>query len=318
MTEKSETLSPIPPTLKTLNAKPPVKLSKQIQHLAEYIALRFVAAWLSLLPYTQALWIGRAIGRLIGLLLASRDLIAKNNILASLPEISEKEADRIVIECWKNLGEGAAEFVKLPSLSKEEILAVTDFEGIEPLRQSYATGKGVLMITAHYGAWELGAKFWPFSGFETAVVARLVKNPWVNDFVTKIRACEGVKVILSRDAVRETVRWLKHGKLLALLIDHRVTEGSLKIPFFGRPASTTALPAILALRYGVPVHMVHSWRENGRVKIHVSPALDFSGLKATESDIAEATLRMNAVVENWIRERPSAWLWIHNRWKITN
>jgi KDO2-lipid IV(A) lauroyltransferase len=172
-------------------------------------------------------------------------------------------------------------------------------------------------VTGHFGAWELGARFWPAQGFRTAVVARRIKNPLVDAWVTGIRSSGGVRVIPAREAVRESVRWLKQGNLLGILIDHRVTEGGLKIDFFGRPAFTTALPAILALRYGVPVHPVHSWREKDKVKVHIAPAMDFSDLKSRDESITEAVSRMNKVVESWVRERPEAWLWIHNRWKTT-
>ncbi len=307
MTGKSETAQ--------IPTPQPVKFSKKIKHILEYAGLRAAAALILLMPRRQALGFGRFIGRIMNILMPSRRVIARNNILASLPGVTVNEADGLIQKCWENLGEGAAEFIKLPQLSREELFSFTQIEGLEYLQKSYGEGKGALIVTAHYGVWELGAKVWPMCGFKTAVVARRVKNPWVNDFVTGIRECGGVKVLLSRDAVRESVRWLKQGGALAVLVDHRVAEGGLSVPFFGRPALTTGLPALLALRYKVPVHPAHCWRENGKVKVHVAQKMDFDGLEANERDIAAATLRMNEVVENWVRKRPEAWLWIHNRWK---
>ncbi len=220
---------------------------------------------------------------------------------------------------------GAAEFTHL-SLGQvptgtcpkdsDELSSLTDSTGLEFVRQSYKKGKGVLIFTAHYGVWELGGKFWPESGFKTAVVARRIKNPYVNELVTHIREGSGAKVILARDAVRESIRWLKEGGLLAVLIDHRVTAGGLAIPFFGKPAYTTSLPAILALRYDIPIHPAYCIRDGKKFKVQIDPAMDFSDLKPTEEGIQEATLRMNKVVEGWIRQHPQAWLWIHDRWKV--
>lgn len=320
MIEKHEAVSPpiVPSKKSELTPSPEIKFTKRIKHIAEYVAVRLIAGALSLLPRSRALVAGRYIGRLISRLMVSRSALARKNILASFPGIKKEEVNIIVNKCWENLGAGVGEFIKLPGMSKEEVFSFAKIEGIQHLQKSYKAGKGVLIVTAHYGAWELGAKVWPFSGFQTAVIARRTKNPWVNDLVTRIRSCEGMKVILSRDAVRESLRWLKQGNLLAVLIDHNVTEGGLKIPFFGRPAYTTSLPAILALRYGIPVHPVYCWREGDLAKIHIAPGLDFSDLTSNEADISEATLRMNAVVESWIRERPECWLWIHNRWKISD
>lgn len=318
MTDRSDSAVPAAaPHKQDPHSPPPVKPSKRLKHLIEYAALRLVAGFISLLPRRRALSAGRAIGRIIHRLMGVRAQIGIKNLLQSFPGMTPAQAEEVIRKCWENLGEGAAEFIKMPGYGRDDVFSITDIEGLEHLRRSYENKKGALIFTAHYGSWELGAKVWPMSGFNTAVVARRVRNPWVNAWTTKIRSCEGVRVILARDAVRESIRWLKGGNLLAVLIDHRVSEGGLQVPFFGRPALTTALPAILALRYQIPVHPVRAWREGERIKVRIEPAMDFSALGAGETDIAEATLRMSRVVERWVRERPEAWLWIHNRWKIS-
>ncbi len=317
MTDRSDLAVPFPSQPQITPPSPPsLKISKRIKHLLEYAALRLVAAGISLLPLHSARAAGRSIGLFINFLLGGRANIGRKNLLASFPDMSVDQADALIKKCWENLGEGAADFIKMPAMTRENIFKNADVQGLEHLQKSYDTKKGALIVTAHYGSWELGGKVWPMSGFKTAVVARRVKNPWVNAWATAIRSCAGVRVILARDAVRESIRWLKGGNLLAILIDHRVAEGGLQVPFFGRPALTTGLPAFLALRYQIPVHMVRAWREGETVRVRVEPAMDFAGLSASEADIAEATSRMTQVVECWVRERPEAWLWIHNRWKI--
>lgn len=292
-----------------------LSFSLKIKYRVEYGFVWGLTKTLALFPRKISLFLGKNMGRILYLLLPSRFNIARKNLIASFPEISEKKVKTIIKQCWENLGEGAADFVKMPKISKEELYSFVEPQGLVHLENSYQKGKGALIITAHYGAWELGAKFWPLSRFNTAVIARRVKNPYVNDLVTRIRSADGTKVILSRNGAREAIRWLRQGNLLAILIDHRVTEGSLQIPFLGRLASTTSLPGILALRYSIPVHPVHCWRQGSKIKIQISPAMDFSDLAQSEEGIFEAACRMNKVVEDWIKERPEAWLWIHNRWK---
>ncbi|OGR80118.1 MAG: hypothetical protein A3I11_04850 [Elusimicrobia bacterium RIFCSPLOWO2_02_FULL_39_32] len=292
-----------------------IAFTLKIKYCIEVSFVWALVKTLSFFPRKISLILGKNLGRILYLILPSRFEIAKQNLIASFPGIPEKKVKTIIKQCWENLGEGAADFVKMAEISKEDFYSFVEAQGLTHLKNSYSQGKGALILTAHYGAWEWGAKFWPFSGFKTAVIARRVKNPYVNDLVTKIRSADGVKVILSRNGVREGIRWLKEGNLLAILIDHRVKEGGLQIPFFGRLASTTSLPAILSLRYAIPVHLVRSWKEKSKIKIHISPAMDFSDLSQSEADIFEATCRMNKVVEDWIREQPQRWLWIHNRWK---
>lgn len=293
-------------------------LKQKIKYCAEYALLRSLAWALKEMPSHHAVAFGKGLGRTIQKLMPTRLNIARQNLLQTFPGISESELQRIMKECWENLGHGAADFVRMPQMSHQELNSLIEVHGLEHIQKSSQQGKGTLIVTAHYGAWELGAKFWPSRGFKFAVVARKVKNPYVNDFVTRIRSSHGVHVIFSRDAVRESIRWLKQGNLLAVLVDHRVNEGGLQTPFLGRPALTTSLPAVLALRYRIPVHPVHCWRENGKVIIHADPAMSFQDLPPTEIHLAEATTRINQVVEQWILKRPEAWLWIHNRWKINS
>lgn len=291
-------------------------MGRHIKYWVEYIFLRLLSGILSILPRSQALNLGRKIGWLVHKLLYKRAGIARKNLRESFPGISDEKIHNIIQGCWENLGAGVGEFVQMPGMSAKDLEGCTTCDGLEYIQKSYAKGKGTLLVTAHYGAWELGFKFWPWKKIKTAAIARRVKNPLVDDWATKIRTADGVKVIVSRNGVREAIRWLKEGNQLAVLIDHRVTEGGLQVPFFGRPASTTSLPGILALRYKIPVHLFRCWREGNKVRFQIYPAMDFSDLPQNEAGIEQATLRMSRVVEEWVRERPQDWLWIHNRWKM--
>lgn len=295
-----------------------IPVARRLRYILEYVPLLFLVWILSLLPYNLSLSFGKALGRIVSASIRSRYQIAWKNITESFPELPEEKVRAIIKSCWENLGMGLSEFSKIPNLSKEKFNSLVRVDGLNHIVDSHKTGRGALIFTAHYGAWEIAAQLLPFSGFQTAVIARRVKNPYVNELVNRIRGTNGIKVILAKNALRESLRWLKQGNILVVLIDHRITEGNLQIPFFGKPANTTALPAILALRYLVPVHSAVGFRENEKIHIQFSPALEFSDLKQTERErgIYEATLRMNAVIEDWIRKSPEMWLWIHNRWKI--
>jgi Kdo2-lipid IVA lauroyltransferase/acyltransferase len=103
--------------------------------------------------------------------------------------------------------------------------------------------------------------------------------------------------------------------MVVVLMDHRVREGDLQVPFLGRPAYTTGFPAIVALKGEVPIHFMRCFREGNNVRVQFTPAMDFSDLPHGKEGILPATKKMNAVWENWIKEKPEPWLWIHNRWK---
>jgi KDO2-lipid IV(A) lauroyltransferase len=220
-----------------------------------------------------------------------------------------------VTGCWQNLGQLAAEIANLPSLTKEKFFSIVDMKGIEHVQDSYAKGKGLLMICGHYGPWEFYLQSFALSGIPIEIVARRIKNPYVDALVTHYRTIHGTQIILSKNAARNTLRALKEGKMVGILIDHNVREGGLRIPFLGRMANTTSLPAILALRLGVPVHFIRGWREGEKIKSEILPAMNFAGVPNNPEGIEKVTQMMCKVFEDWIREKPENWFWIHNRWK---
>jgi KDO2-lipid IV(A) lauroyltransferase len=233
----------------------------------------------------------------------------------AFPGVSEERVEVWVRECWENLGQTLWEFTRLPALSKEDYHDLVRVEGVELLQRSHAVGRGVILFTAHYANWELATPFIPLAGVPLGAIARRMKNPYVNGFVTRTREAKDMRVFLHKNAVRESLRWLKQGNGLGILFDQRITDGGVSVPFFGRPAHTTTLPALLALRLGSPVHPIHCRREGDKLRIQVEPAMDLSRYQTNERDIVRATEDMTAVVERWVRECPPLWLWIHDRWK---
>jgi KDO2-lipid IV(A) lauroyltransferase len=286
-----------------------------VGHFLEYLFVRALHAGFRVLPPAIGRPAGALLGRLVGFVASGRTRLAQENLRRAFPDASPAQVGRWARDCWENLGQAVWEFTRLPRLSKEEYFREVDVQGAGILASAVAGGKGVILFTAHYGNWESTTNFFVHAGCRLAVIARRMKNPWVNDFVNGIRARRGANMLMHRNAVRESLRWLKSGGVVGLLIDQRITDGGLQVPFFGRPAHTTGLGAILALRRGSPVLPVHSWREGGRLHVRVDPPLDVSGLEPDSAGVQELTERMTRCVEAWTRERPGHWLWIHDRWK---
>ena len=305
--DKDQNISPPPPER--------LPLARRIKYVLEYIPLRMLVWLLSVLPYKTSLFIGASLGRITGRVIRKRYDIAKKNISGAFPTLSDARIDEIIMGCWENIGAGIVDFAKIQVISKDYFFRQVDITGLENLQKAHKEGRGVVIVTAHYGSWELAAQALPFSGFNAAVIARRVKNPYVNDLVNGIRAKNGNNVILARNGVRESIRWLKSGNVLVILIDHRITDGGMQIPFLGKNAYATSLPAILGIRYNVPVLPAKCVRTAGKLSVSFGEVYDFSGLTQNEGDIYKATLQTNETLEGWIKERPEQWLWIHNRWK---
>lgn len=274
-------------------------------------ALRGLAA----LPPALGREVGRGVGRLWGALARSRGRRALENLRTAFPEASAAQTAAWAHALWGELGQTLWEFARLEKMTPEEFYRSVDARGLDHVRSAFARGKGVLFFTAHAGNWEYAVPFLSLGGFPPAMIARRIKNPWVDAWVTAIRSRFGGRVIPNRNAVKESLRWLREGKGLGILFDQRITEGGSSLPFFGRPARTTTLPALLALRLGCPVLPIHTFRDNGRLVVECEPPMDIPPLSPTPENLARVMGQMTAVVEQWIRQRPDQWLWIHNRWK---
>jgi KDO2-lipid IV(A) lauroyltransferase len=287
----------------------------RIRFFIEYLGLRFLYGILGRLPYIPGNAIGRAIGRGVGVLSRKRTRVAAANLQAAFPHEKPETIRTWTREVWSELGAGVWEFARLGVLTPEKFDRDVRVIGGEHLRAAHAEGKGVVLFTGHIGNWEYTAWATARAGLPTAVIARRMKNPYVNDWITALRFRSGCQVMMHKNAVRESFRQLSSGGLIGLLFDQRITAGGFQVPFFGRPAHTTGLPALLALRLGCPLLPVRSWREKGRLTVEMNPPLRVEKGPVTPERVEAVTRQMTTVLEGWIRERPTQWLWIHNRWK---
>ena len=285
----------------------------RFRRFLEYSVARALFAGMGSLPEGLGRPLGRALGRLVGALARSRSRRAADNLRLAFPGESAGRIAAWVRGMWGNVGEAAWEFSLMPSLTPERYFRKVRVEGLDLLRKSYEKGKGVVLYSAHLTNWEWTSPMLSYSGFPIAAVARAMKNSRFDAFLTRVRSSQGVTLFPHRNAVREGLRWLKAGKVLGILVDQRITAGGVEAPFFGRPARTTTMPALLALRTGAAMHGLSAYREEGGViLIRIDPALDPAPF---EGDPVRATAAMAADVERWIRRDPSRWLWMHDRWK---
>jgi len=288
----------------------------RFRFFVEYLFARGLFAVFGHLPSFFGRPLGRFLGRTIGRFTPRRRAVALDNLTHAFPGETPGNLRGFLGEVWAGLGEWFWEFSQLPRLTPVQHQEAVHLEGVDGLHASQSLGRGVLIFTAHCGNWEYVPSVLALSGLPLAMIARRTKNPHVNAFITAIRERFGARVFLHKNAVRESLRWLKSGNVLGLLFDQRITDGGLISPFFGRPAHTTGLPALLALRVRCPVHPIATWREKGKIFIKIGPAMEIPDAPPTSENIAALTDRMNVLVETMVRDHPTQWLWIHNRWKI--
>jgi KDO2-lipid IV(A) lauroyltransferase len=230
----------------------------------------------------------------------------------SIPQSTEK----IIKDNFRNLGKSLAEVIKIYYGAGRKIIDSVKIEGVENLDNARAKGKGILFITAHCGNWELmaiaaSAKLMPFSG-----IARQINNPYINKFIERVRQRYGNSIIYKKGALKPVMKLLKDKGSVGILMDQAVlSDEGYVIDFLGRGAWTTKMPALIARKTGAVVLPAFIHRTEKGHKLKIYPAVELSVIAYKEKAVIEDTKKFSSYIEEYIKEHPSEWLWIHRRWK---
>ncbi len=290
---------------------------RQWLHRGEYALFRsaeWVAGRMSWEGRARA---GRALGRLWYLVDRRHRRVALDNVRRAFPDRPEAWARELVRANFEHLGVTAAEFLGLAGVSPGELLGRYRFEGLEHLDAARAPGRGVFVVTAHLGNWELGAAAMAAKGYPVYGVGRRLANPLVDQRVRRLRERFGGTLIPHRNAVRPVLRAVREGAVVGFLMDQRaLSREAVPSRFFGRPVATNRGLAVLALKTGVPVVQAFDRREGAGHVLCVKPALAPPGEGPQQERVRRFTEAFDAAIEQAVRECPEQWFWVHRRWRL--
>ena len=296
--------------------EPQLSLGLKLRYGAEAAVFFLLMGLFWLLGLDAASWLGGWIGRNIFSRLPP-DKIARANLKAAFPEKSQAEIETILPRMWDNLGRTVAEY---PHLGKFNRIGpgtrITASYGPDA-EAALARGTGVLFLSAHLANWEIMPITGEIYGLEGSTVVRHPNNPHVARWIARQRSLRGPKDQIGKHSGgRRIFSQLRGGKVIYMLVDQRNDEG-IAVNFFGRPAMTTPVPAALVLKLGAGILYARNRRlgRSARFDIHVFAAPDFQPTGVYANDTRALTEKITAQVETMIRQDPSQWLWIHNRWK---
>ncbi|HTV02886.1 MAG TPA: lysophospholipid acyltransferase family protein [Luteitalea sp.] len=286
------------------------------RHRLEHAALRAVTAFVRRLPQSGATRLGHGIGWLAYQLDRRHRRITLENLAATFPERSQQERQRISREVFAHFGRKLVELLWFTGLTPERQLELVEFVGAEHLEAGLAQGRGVLIVTGHFGFWELHALAHGLRLGPMAVVARALDNTLLDRMLTDLRSSTGNVVIDRKGGLRRIMRALNANQSVAVLIDqHILTADAVKVDFMGRPAATTSAVAVLALRTGAAVIPAFSLPLNdGRYRLIYERPLALPSEESPEA-VRDLTQRCTKVLEKYVRAHPERWLWMHRRWR---
>ena len=287
----------------------------RVDHALETAALRGAAAMLRAMPRPLALGVGASLGTLVRMA-GLRRRVAEANLARAFPERDAAWRRDVLAAHYRELGRVAADYARLPALvraPREEVFA--SWTGEEHVRAALARGKGVVLLTGHFGHFEL---YGAASGHLTpiAFMVKPLSNPGADAWLSKLRADAGVEQLPIGAGVRGVLKRLKAGGAIAMVADQDARRDGVFVPFFGIPSSTPTGPAWLSLASGAPIVFGTCVRvRDGRYAAGFVPPLFPEGDANDPAAVLELTRRHTALLELAIRERPESWFWLHKRWK---
>ena len=288
-------------------------LKLYIRYPLEAVLLAIFFGFVSVLPIDAASGVGGFLGRTLGPKLSATRR-ADRNLRLAFPEKSDPELADIIRGMWENLGRVAAEYPHLDRIAAPDAdrVEVVNPEHIYKLTKN---GSSAILVGGHLGNWEIPSILAARLGIDMTSVVREQNNKLSQKILDHYRCSVNIKRIKKgSQGARQALVILRRGGVLGLLFDQKMNDG-IPVTFFGCEAMTTAAPAQLAIRLGCPLVPVRVERLRGaRFRITCYPPVErvYSADRHTEAGVLMR--KLNEMLEDWIRERPEQWLWLHRRW----
>jgi len=285
-----------------------------------YYLLR-TAGFISLLsPIKINKFLGRRMGECAFFLVpAHRKNAIKNLKTAFKGEKTEAEIRAIARATFRNLGENFFEILSASKLTPRNIDRHVRIRGLEIIEKALSQKRGFIVLSAHFGNWELLAGWFGLKRYPVNVLARKLRYEKFDRWINGLRRKMGVNVVMRDESAKTILRLLRDGQSIAILADQDISSvDGVFVDFFGQPAYTPAAPVILALATAVPIIPMFIVREGGGHTIYVEEPLELEITGNKETDIKVNTEKWSKVIESYVRKYPSQWVWFHDRWKTKN
>jgi len=284
-----------------------------------YLLAKAVAGVPLILPRSWALALARGVGRLGYCLIGrQRRKILRNLGFAYGNEKTPVEIRKIAVRVIGNMLETFVDFLRFAKLTREKAAGFIEAgNAYERCKDILQEGKGLIIMTPHFGNWELLAGIFGLQGFRGAVVGRRIYYAPYNEWIVGLRRSVGVETIYQNEAVRQVHYHLKRGEIVGLLPDQDIDRiRGVFVDFFGKPAYTMTAPVKFSLASGAPILPAFMVRQSGnRYKLIMGELIRPRVETDRETSVRHYTELWMKSFEKIIREYPEQWGWMHYRWR---
>lgn len=297
------------------------------RHRGEYAAFRLAVCLIECLPVRTAARLADGLAWVFHAVLPrklTRFAVTKENLQRAFgTAITDEKLDRLTIGMWRHLFRMVIELIQSPrKLSVQTYRQFVRFVALDMTNEALLSGRRVLLLSGHFGNWEVGVTLFGAWGFPLGVVARELDNPLLDAWFQRYRAASRHRLLSKNDGYDDMLQVLQRGGNLALLCDQDAGPRGLFVDFFGTPASTFKSIALLALEYdallvvGNTRRLPDNFQETGWSQFEVRGEVLLDPREITSNDpVGELTQRYTAALEAAIRRQPDQYFWVHRRWK---
>ncbi len=280
------------------------------------ITAKLTGYCISLLPHSFSLILGGWLGFIAYTFATTQRRFACKHLRERLDIPDDREVKAIAKKCFENLGKTVVEFMRLPRMIPKHIHKYVSIEGSHHIEQSIAQGKGTILITGHFGNWELLAACISAKVAPVTPIVRKLRSPRLDAIVSSNRAKVGYATIDRDTGVRNALKCLKRNEVLGIVADVDTTVKGVFVDFFGIPAYTPYSPVAFALRTGANILPTFIIRQpDGTHRVIIEPPLELEHCDDKEQELVINTQKFTKIIEDYIRKYPEQWIWMHERWK---
>ncbi|QQS36886.1 MAG: lysophospholipid acyltransferase family protein [Ignavibacteriales bacterium] len=288
-----------------------------MKNILEYILFILLANFYSLIGLKTARRFAPMISRFFFFIIPIRRKTVIENLTNAFPEYSSDKIKTIAYESYKSFSLALVELFCVKKMSRQELENAVNCPGRNLINEKYDDGKGLILLSAHFGNWEYVALSVSAQVKKTFnVVVKSQRNPYVNNWMNDIRTKWENKIIPLGASIRQVYSALKDKKIVAMVADQRGPVDGIRVNFFGRKVSVYPGPAILAIKTGAPIIYGLTVRQKDQNYFTELVEIDTQNLSGTEDEkVTELCQRHMSYLESMIRKYPEQWLWMHKLWK---
>jgi KDO2-lipid IV(A) lauroyltransferase len=300
---------------------------KSIIYVGEYIIMRWVIFFMTALPYNIATSLVRSFIKFGYAMNKRHKSIAIENILMTKPPViaTPDEATHLALRNFEYFALSFIHMLHMPRFIRLRNKKNIRFENIELLDKTFKQGKGAILVSAHFGNWEIGIAELALLGYPINFVAFQQINPYFNELINRTRKNCGVNVIPTKGAISKSQELLKQGKIIVMLIDQTGRDDGVEAEFFGRIAPAMWGAANLCLKTGAPIIPFGAYYQPDKTStstqssihytVRFNDMINYQPISNKDKDIKMLTQAYLNEIEKIIRRAPEQWIWFHRRWK---